>query len=87
MMVGATSWGSGQCAPTRFYKNTYPNISKASCLVLSSQYEGWGSVVLEAMALGVPTLVVNCPGSGSEVEMESMACSYHAMTWRLWLMP
>ncbi|NLW92294.1 MAG: glycosyltransferase [Syntrophomonadaceae bacterium] len=50
-----------------FLLNPYPNMCKASCLVLSSQYEGWGSVVLEAMALGVPTIVVNCLGSGSEV--------------------
>lgn len=54
------------CLPG-YVMNPYPYMSKAVCLVLSSEYEGLGSVVLEAMASGVPTVVVNCPGSGSEL--------------------
>lgn len=37
-------------------------MAKASLFVLTSQTEGFSLVTLEAMSVGVPTVVYNCPG-------------------------
>jgi CDP-glycerol glycerophosphotransferase len=42
-------------------ENPYPLIQRAGCLVLSSDYEGQGLVLLEALTLDVPCVAVNCP--------------------------
>ncbi len=45
-----------------YQENPYPYMQCADCLVCSSFSEGYSTVVLEALALGVPVLTTDCPG-------------------------
>ena len=48
-------------------QNPYPYIKSAKVLVLSSDYEGLGLVLLEALALGVPVISTDCPHGPKEI--------------------
>lgn len=50
-----------------FQKNPYPFIKNASLMVLSSDYEGLPTVILEAISLGVPVVSTNCKSGPSEM--------------------
>lgn len=50
-----------------FHMNPYPFIKAATVLVLSSDYEGWGMVLLESMALGTPVISTDCPSGPCEI--------------------
>lgn len=45
-----------------FTPEVQEQMAKASIFVLTSQTEGFSLVTLEAMSVGVPTVVYNCPG-------------------------
>jgi glycosyltransferase involved in cell wall biosynthesis len=47
--------------------NPYPAMAHASCLVLSSRWEGFPNVLLEAAAVGVPIVATDCPGGSREI--------------------
>lgn len=50
-----------------FQSNPYVYLAKADGLILSSRYEGFPNVLLEAGVLGVPVLTNRCPGGINEI--------------------
>jgi len=50
-----------------FQSNPYPWIAAADVLVLPSRYEGFGLVLVEAMALSVPVIASDCPWGPGEI--------------------
>ena len=50
-----------------FVKNPLPVYASADLFVLSSNYEGFGNVIVEAMSCGVPILSTNCQFGPNEI--------------------
>lgn len=48
-----------------FCSDVHERIKDASMYVLSSNYEGISNAMLEALALGIPTIATDCPPGGS----------------------
>lgn len=49
-------------------RNPFPFLKHSDCHVLSSDYEGQGIVLLEAMSLGIPCVSTNIPGPDNVLE-------------------
>ena len=55
------------CHLTGQQNNPLPWIKSADALVLSSDYEGFGNVIVEAMACGTQVIATNCPFGPAEI--------------------
>ena len=50
-----------------YVSNPYPWYCTADLFVLSSMWEGFGNVIVEALECGVPVVSTNCPSGPSEI--------------------
>jgi len=50
-----------------FVQNPYAYMTRSAVFALSSAWEGFGNVLVEAMAAGVPVVSTNCPSGPAEV--------------------
>ena len=60
--------GLGHCVDfLGFQANPYPYLARADGLLLSSRYEGFPNVVLEALACSTPVIATPAPGGVREI--------------------
>lgn len=58
---------SNDVAFLRFQENPFAYMAHSNIFALSSHWEGFGNVIIEAMACGVPVISTNCPYGPNEI--------------------
>ena len=58
---------AGRCALAGHVDNVFPLMATADVLVLASDFEGFGNVLVEAMACGVQVVATDCPHGPAEI--------------------
>ncbi|SEJ31020.1 Glycosyltransferase involved in cell wall bisynthesis [Azotobacter beijerinckii] len=65
-LIGELGIG-GDLALPGFVSNPYAAFSRAALFVLSSDFEGLGNALIEAMACGCPVVSTDCPSGPAEI--------------------
>ena len=63
-----------------FVPNPYPWISNARMLILSSDCEGFGNVLVEALICQTPAVSTHCPGGPAEILTGELARGLSGMS-------
>jgi glycosyltransferase involved in cell wall biosynthesis len=50
-----------------FKDNPFALVAASDVFILSSQWEGFGNVTIEALSVGTPVVATNCPGAPAEI--------------------
>jgi len=58
---------AGDVMFTGWLDNPFEVMRQSSLFVLCSLYEGFGNVIIEAMACGLPIICTNCPGGPAKI--------------------
>jgi exopolysaccharide biosynthesis WecB/TagA/CpsF family protein len=67
MALAARLWIATRVYFAGFQANPLPWIVRADALVLPSLYEGFGNVIVEALACGTPVIATDCPSGPAEI--------------------